>query len=196
MCGALVELTEGGGTRAEGWLRTLLWNPALLLFMAGMVAFHRRQADRSGAFAVLGFAICQLGTATMLLGNVAEFWGNAYLHGSLAPGWRPGWLMIGGGLLVLPVGLVIFGIATLRARVFTGWRRAVPLGFGLVLAAPAALSALAYWNRSEAIEPLFVDFFAIGAGWAALGSAAWREPAANAPGRPPAAAATGRSAHR
>jgi len=43
----LVSFT-GGGTRAERGWRTLLLNPAMLLFMAGLAGFHARQAGRSG----------------------------------------------------------------------------------------------------------------------------------------------------
>lgn len=164
----LFEFTGGGGTRAEAILRTVLLNPALLLLIAGLTGFHERQATRSGRLGAVGFAICMLGVGTMLLGNIAEFWVNKYLYGTLGPGWRPGWVMMGYGLTMLPVGFILLGIGALRARVFTAWRRAVPLGFGLML----ALIVISRWLAQA--EGWWL-FFGFAIGWAAFGYTLWSE---------------------
>ena len=171
----LVAFTGGGGTLAERGWRTLLLNPAMLLFMAGLAGFHARQAGRSGRLGGTGFAVCLLGTGTMLLGNVVEFWVSEYFYGTQ----RPGWVMMGVGLMMLPAGFVLLGIGTLRARVLTGWRRAVPLGFGLTLALLViVLMALIVWTGSQpSVEGVFGAILVIALGWAALGYALWSEKA-------------------
>ncbi len=103
----------------------------------------------------------------MLLGNIVEFWVSEYFFGTQTPGWR----MMGVGSLMLPVGFVLLGLGTLRAKVFTGWRQGVPLGFGLMLAAIKLITVFGmhYWllDRSDAAG--------IPLGWMALGYALWSE---------------------
>ena len=102
-----------------------------------------------------------------MLGNVVEFWVSEYFYGTQ----RPGWVMMGIGLTMLPVGFVLLGFGTLRAKVFTGWRRVVPLGVGLMLLAirPIYLSGgiLPMPDRSGAAG--------VALGWLALGYALWSE---------------------
>ncbi len=180
----LVEFTGGGGTRAEAVLRTVLLNPALLLLIVGLMGFHERQAKRSGRLGAAGFAICLLGTGIMLLGNIAEIWVYKYLYGVLEARWTPGWRAMGVGLMMLPAGFIVLGIGTLKAGVFTGWRRAVPLGFGLMLALVVSALMLSYWTDSRdgyeiVISRLapYLTVFGIALGWTALGYALWSEKA-------------------
>jgi hypothetical protein len=139
----------------------VLLNPAILLLIVGLAAFHARQAQSSDRLAKTGFAICLLGTGTMLLGNVVEFWVSEH----------PGWVMMGIGAMMLPAGFVLLGLGTLRAKVFTGWRRTVPLAFGLLLAAMKLISGLGahYWLLDRS------DGWGIPLGWMALGYALWSE---------------------
>lgn len=157
----LVALAGGGRSRSEWLWRTLVLNPAILLLMAGLAAFHARQGERSGWLGKTGFVVCLLGTGTMLLGNVVEFWVSEH----------PGWVMIGVGSMMLPVGFVLLGLGTLGAKVFTGWRRIVPLGFGVMLAVIKLITVFGahYWllDRSDALG--------IALGWMALGYALWSE---------------------
>jgi hypothetical protein len=180
----LVEFTGGGGTRAEAVLRTVLLNPALLLLIVGLLGFHERQAKRSGRLGAAGFAICLLGTGIMLLGNIAEIWVYKYLYGVLEARWTPGWRAMGVGLMMLPAGFIVLGIGTLKAGVFTGWRRAVPLGFGLMLALVVSALMLSYWTDSRdgyeiVISRLapYLTVLGIALGWTALGYALWSEKA-------------------
>jgi hypothetical protein len=167
--GVLVGFTGGGGTRAEAVLRTVLLNPALLLLILGLMGFYERQAKRSGRLGAAGFAICLLGTGIMLLGNISEIWVYKYLYGILEARWSPGWRAMGLGLMILPVGFVLLGIATFRAGVFTAWRRAVPLGFGLMLALIVVSVAVAGIGRG------LVVFYGFAIGWAAFGYTLWSE---------------------
>ena len=172
--GWILTLIAGGGTSAERVWRTLLVSPGMLLFIAGLAGFHARQAGRSGQFGQTGFAVCLLGTGTMLLGNVVEFWVSEYFFGTQTPGW----VMMGIGLMMLPAGFIALGIGTLRARVLTGWRRAVPLGFGLMLGLIVIVLMVAIWTDSRhSYETLLSAIFGIALGWMALGYALWSEQA-------------------
>jgi len=179
VCWEIVSVV-GGGSRAERLWRTLLLNPAILLIMVGLIGFHRRQARRLGRLSRIGFSLCLLGTVTMLLGNVVEFWVSEYFYGTQTPGW----VMMGVGLLMLPGGLLLLGVGTIRARVFTGWRRGAPLGFGVVLTAAVILLFLSYLaptatlgstlSSLAAVSP-YVVIYAFALGWAVLGYALWSE---------------------
>ena len=160
------------GFSERGW-RTLLLNPAMLFFMAGLVGFHAKQTGRSESIGKSGFVICLLGLGTMLLGNIIEFWVSELFYGTQFPGWA----MMGVGFLLLPIGLLLFGIGTLKARVFSGWRRAVPFGFGLILAllilSGVALILLSGSRSQEGF--LRAVLSSIAAGWAVLGYAIWSD---------------------
>jgi hypothetical protein len=165
--GWIIVSLVGGGTHAERVWRTLLLNPAMVLFLASLAGFQVRQAGRSGRVGTTGFVVCLLGTGTMLLGNIGEFWVSEYFWGTQTPGW----VMMGVGLTMLPAGFVLLGIGTLRAGVFAGWRRAVPLGFGVVLALIVILVAGAYWTGD--VRLAFSAVYAFALGWAAFGYALW-----------------------
>ncbi len=175
-------LSGDGGTRAEAIVRTVLLNPALLLLILGLMGFQQRQAKRSGWLGAAGSAICVLGASIMLLGNITEIWVYKYLHGVLEARWAPGWRAMGVGLLMLAAGFIALGIGSLRAGVFTGWRRAAPLGFGLMLALAVGALTMSYWSDSRAgyaaainrIGP-FITVWGIAIGWAAFGYALWSE---------------------
>ena len=174
--GWIITLIAGGGSDTERVWWTLLVNPALLLFMVGLTGFHARQTGRSGQLGKAGFAVSLLGTGTILVGNVVEFWISEYFWGTQ----RPGWVMMGVGLMMLPAGFVVLGIGTLRARVFTGWRRAVPLVFGLMLALSViALMAVIWTDSRYSYEAHVITIFCIPLGWLALGYAVWSEKAAS-----------------
>jgi len=87
---------------------------------------------------------------------------------------------MGVGLLMLPVGFYVLGMGTLRAGVFTGWRRTVPLGFGLMLALVVSALMLAYWTDSRngyeiviSRLPPSLTVFGFAIGWAAFGYTLW-----------------------
>lgn len=176
----LFGFTGGGGSRGEAVLRTVLMNPALWFFIVGLMGFHERQAKRSGRLGAAGFAICLLGTGLILFGNVTEIWVYKYLHGVLEARWTPGWRAMGVGSMLLPAGFIVLGIGTLKAGVFTGWRRAVPLGFGLMLALVVSAFMLTYWIDLDVISRFApaLMVYGIALGWAALGYALWSEKAA------------------
>ncbi len=163
-----VALAGGGRSPGERIWRTVLLNPALLLLIAGLVAFHTRQAEKSRVLGKAGFAISLLATGTILLGNIVEFWVSEYFYGTQTPGW----VMMGVGSMILPVGFILLGFGTLRAKVFTGWRRGVPLAFGLML---TAIKLITIWGAHYWLLD-WSDAVAIPLGWMALGYALWSEP--------------------
>jgi hypothetical protein len=134
----------------------------MLFFMAGLVGFHARQAGRSGKLGKSGLAVGVLGLGTMILGNIIEFWISELFYGTQDPGWQ----LFGVGFVLLLVGLLLFGIGTLKASVFSGWRRAVPFALGLILALTLALLFLSD-------VPWLLPVLSIAAGWGVLGCALW-----------------------
>ena len=173
----LVSFTEEGtravlGLSERGW-RTLLLNPAMLFFVAGLVGFHRKQRERSGRLGKMGFVVGLLAVVMMLLGNVAEFWVFELFYGTQ----QPGWAMMGVGFMMLPIALLLFGLATVKARVFSGWRRAVPLVFGLtlvllILVGIAVVLVSGSGTQEGLLGPMLLTF---AAGWVVLGYALWSE---------------------
>jgi len=174
----LVSFTEDGtravlGLSERGW-RTLLLSPAMLFFAAGLVGFHRKQRERSGKLGKIGFVVGLLGVVTMLLGNIAEFWVFELFYGTQ----QPGWAMMGvGWFMMLPIALILFGLATVKARVFSGWRRAVPLVFGLalVLLILVGIAVMLVSGSSSQEGLLGAMLLTIAAGWVVLGYALWLE---------------------
>ncbi len=59
----------------------MLLNPALALFIAALLGFHRTQREQSGPIGRIGVRVGVLGLAMMLVGNVAEFWVFKPLYG-------------------------------------------------------------------------------------------------------------------
>ena len=72
---------------------------------------------------------------------------------------------------MLPAGFLLLGLGTLTAKVFAGWRRAVPLAFGLLLAVMKLITVFGsqYWLPDPS------DAVGIALGWMALGYALWSE---------------------
>ena len=110
----------------EGNLRAMLNLPVLLL-LAGLVGLYRLHAGRCGKLGILGFGLTLLGMALLLVGNITEYG----LLGDPTDG--RGWALIGFGFLVIPVGMLLFGIAVIRADVLPRWSRVLPLLVGLAL---------------------------------------------------------------
>ncbi len=152
----------------EGNLRAML-NLPLLLLLAGLVGLYRLHAGRCGKLGVLGFGLTLLGMALLLVGNVTEYG----LLGDPTDG--RGWALIGFSFLVIPVGMLLFGIAVIRADVLPRWSRVLPLlvGLALVGAIGIALVEMQACGCGRADRGLGVWLFAFGLGWMALGYSLW-----------------------
>lgn len=167
---------------SERSLRTLVLNPPILLFMAGLTAFYRYEREQSGILGRTGVVVGALALLMMLVGNITEFWVFEPFYGT----GQPGWVMMGIGLVLLPFGLLLLGLATFRARVYSGWRRAVPFGFGLslllLILATIAVMLVSGSGTQEGLGGAIV--LMIAAGWVVLGYALWSEPRQAASPRP------------
>lgn len=125
---------------------------AALLTLAGLVGLHARQGDdyerigRAGFYtAAVGLLAQALAALVMLMGSEA-----AFLQ----------WLVAPFGSLAIMVGLVLYGAATLQARVLARW-----CGLALIVVPP-----IAFYMNSK----VFYGSIALyGVLWVALGYVLW-----------------------
>ena len=139
-----------GGYR-EGWESFNLWSGgALMLTMIGLTGAYLRQMRRIGGIGHAGFVLPWIGVALMgagRLGQVLEI-GNA-------------WMLVILGAFALTVGIMLFGIATLRAKV-------LPSGAGLLLLAAGLMLFLVDPENRRAFLAL-----PYGAAWLWIGYVLW-----------------------
>jgi hypothetical protein len=158
------QTAEGNQTAlrfTEGHLRAML-NLPLLLLLAGLVGLYRLYAGRCGKLGTLGFGLTLLGMALLLAGNVMEF-------GLLGdPTDDRGWVLVVLSFLVIPVGMLLFGIAVRRASVLP-----LLVGLALVGAIGIAVAEMQACGCGRADRGLGVWLFAFGLGWMALGFSLW-----------------------
>jgi len=150
-----------------GW--HLLFALTSLLSIVGLVGLHARQGRLARRLGWVGFAVAVIGAGMVFVGNVAE------------GGWERewGWSLLMLGMPSLFVGLVLFGNASLRAKVLPRWSM-VLLTFSslLVLLTFVSMMAItAIFNLAEPAEnsPLIllpvVLVGSFGLGWIMLGYA-------------------------
>src|SRR5919107_4268034 len=102
---------------------------ALLLTAAGLVGLHALQRDRQG---LLGKAGLYIAVASLLARALGA---GVYLAGSSALDW----ISYPWGTIGMLVGFVMYGAATMRARVLPLW-----YGFALIVSVPMSLPLGAY----------------------------------------------------
>ena len=134
------------------YLGTAIFSAAYLGMLGGLVGLHVRQMDSYGRLGRVGFLLAFAGTALAFVGQATS--------GIFPQKSTLGWLFsdpgygFQAGILLTSVGLVLVGIATLRAGVLPRW-----CGFGLVaLVVFLALGA-------------YGGFVVVGLIWLALGYA-------------------------
>lgn len=113
------EVTTGAYT-----FTSLLALLAAVFLLAGLVGLYAGQAETSGGLGFLGFVVAFLGTALM----VGAFWESAFAEPAIAEvapevfrlEQAPAWLDLGFTVTfaLVSLGWLLFGIATLRARVY------------------------------------------------------------------------------
>ena len=142
------------------YLGTAVLSAAYLGVLGGLVGLQARQMGCYGRLGTAGFLLAFVGTAMLCLGQAT----SAIFPGNGALGWlfdKPGYAFVVGIGLFL-VGLVVLGVATLRAGVLPRWCGFALIGvvavsvFGAILSAGAA-------------------FVTVGLIWMAMGYALWSE---------------------
>jgi hypothetical protein len=107
------------------YLGTAVFSGAYLGMLGGLVSLHARQMDSYGMLGRAGFLLAFVGAALAFIGQASS--GVFPQNGTLV--WLfsdPGFGFMA-GILLTSLGLVVMGIATMRAGVLPRW-----CGFGLV----------------------------------------------------------------
>ncbi len=160
----------GGGQLSEAATSAVFFLPsgaqllAMALLLVGLVALYVRQAEMFGALGLIGFLLTLLGT-TLAAGAL---WSQVFVvprlaevvpavvnqaAGSVLAGFLLSFLLFG-------VGWLLFGVATLRTRIF-------PRGAVILLIVGAVISILPLPSRA-----LILEIAAAWLGFALLGRAA------------------------
>ncbi|CAA9443632.1 MAG: hypothetical protein AVDCRST_MAG14-176 [uncultured Rubrobacteraceae bacterium] len=132
------------------------------LIAVGLVAVQSRQAVRTGWPGKDGYAVSLVGLALWTVANLLR----------LPPG----------GILVFAIGMVLFGVGTLRAAALPRWSRGIPLILGVllvpgfVLTFPGLVLSFEFADAIGAfgLAGLFTHI-AQGLGWVLLGYTLWSE---------------------
>ena len=95
---------------------------ALLLMLAGLLGLHALQKDHYGRMGRVGFLIVVVASLAQVIGLIVFLLGSEALIF---------WLSVPGYYVAVPLGLMLYGVATLRARVLPRW-----CGIGLIIIPP------------------------------------------------------------
>jgi hypothetical protein len=106
----------------------VLFVVAHLLLAAGLVGLHALQKDSYGLLGRAGLYIALAAVVARILGAVVFLAGSLALQGISVPG---AWVML--------VGFVLYGVATLQARVLRRWYGLALIGSALLVALPVSL---------------------------------------------------------
>lgn len=153
------------------WLTPL----ALLLLVWGLVAIHVQHASGSRVLQTIGLLVTILGLAMFFLGGVLIGVIRLSAHHELIEDRVYTFGISPGFHLVLPIGLLLFGLAIMRVKVLPRWGRNLLLLMGAVgcLGIP---TAILYWSGFDAVV-LFLVVAVTGLplllGWMPLGYALW-----------------------
>jgi FtsH-binding integral membrane protein len=147
--------------QTPGSIGDALWLVAIASLAVGIVGFHALQKDHYGRIGRAGFYTVIVAALAEVLGLIVLLLGSTALE----------WLIFPIGTLGVLVGLVLYGAATLQARVLPRW-----VGVGLIVGLPIRLALLP-------IERWGLTLF--GLLWVALGYVLWsrREAATEQPAR-------------
>ena len=177
---------------------------ALILELGGLVGLYSRLAGQGGRLGLAGFT---LGIIGMGLALATLWWG--FTSGRLSPSNIQREPVLAASVLLillleqvtLDVGLLLLGVASLRAKTLPRWR-GLPLGLGLLNTILGISGWLIFyvplsqgrnpwdpWNPGMYV-PLFVVFVLLGLGWMGLGITLATEAEARIAQPPPASAET------
>ncbi len=136
---------------------------AMLLFAAGMLGLRSRYGDKVGSFGSISLAIGAVGGAIGFVGAIGLGLGDGDL-------WWIVWLL---GMLLVLVGLLLFGISAIRKRPLSRWN-ALPLLTGSLFLLFPIMGAIT-GSDNLGVPIMATIFLLIGVGFAALGYVVQRD---------------------
>ncbi len=163
---------------------------ALVLGLGGLASLYSRQAGQGGRLGLAGFALGIIGTvlalAALWWAYTSSFVGSTIREINESVERAPalaaqGVLFIMLTIAILGIGLVLLGVASLRAKALHRWR-GLPLGLGLLNILLSISGWLIFyvplsqgrnpWRpwTPELYAPTFVVFVLLGLGWIGLGT--------------------------
>jgi hypothetical protein len=123
--------------------RQVLFLLGVMLLLLGLVGLYTRQSQAAGTLGLVGFLVAYAGTVL-----VAGFlWANTFVTPALAtevpefldagppPGFFP-------ALITCGVGWLLFGIATLRARIYPRWATILLIVGAVIFVVPLPLTGI------------------------------------------------------
>jgi hypothetical protein len=145
-------------TAPEAEWTNVVYIVAALLLVVGMVGLHALQKGNYGRIGRGGFWTVVVASLAQVVGLIVFLLGSEALI----------WLVFPVGFLAVPVGLILYGAATLQARVLPRW-----CGLGLIVVSPVTVVLGDYGG------------IVFGLLWLALGYVLWsqRDAAAEQPSR-------------
>ena len=139
LSGDPAEIVTTGAYLADGGTRVL----AGILLLLGLVGLYARQSQAAGTLGLVGFLVAFAGTVL-----VAGFlWASTFVTPALAtevpelldagppPGFFP-------ALITCGVGWLLFGIATLRARIYPRWATILLIVGAVIFVVPLPLTGI------------------------------------------------------
>jgi hypothetical protein len=128
----------------------------------GLLALRAAGTGRVKALGVVGAVITLLGLASYITGSL-------YIYGFPDRAFKQ--LFTPGGSFLLTLGMLLLGIAALKARRLRGWRAATPLLVSLYFPLQFPLQALLFLGKGRGPNPILLG--AWGIFWLLLGYAIW-----------------------
>ena len=114
------------------YLGLLTFSLALLGLMPALLGLHSQQRHRSGRLGAWAFRAAFVGAAAAGIGSLLERGVGPTAGGGLIM--LTGFVIYLPGILLLGFGVVLLGVATLRAKVFPRW-----VGWAIILGLPAQI---------------------------------------------------------
>ena len=117
----------------------LLYLLSTALLLLGLVGLYTSQSQATGLLGLVGFLTAFLGTVLL----VGTLWFEVFVTPELAESelGQTGYLLM---LLFGAVGWILFGVATLRARVYPGWAAILLIVGGVIAFLPVPLVGIVF----------------------------------------------------
>lgn len=109
---ALSEPAYWDASSGVDYLAVASYSAALLGLLPALLALHVQQWGRAGRLGTWGFAAACVGAAASGIGNLVEDWFRVEFAGLVL--YLP-------GVLLLTIGLLLLGVATIRAHLLPRW---------------------------------------------------------------------------